>query len=184
MKKSKEKSRKGLIVLLIIFLLALAIGYAAFNDVLTITGTANANGTFDMEFTSCTVKNAVGVDASADKDTLTVVVKDLAYPGAGAEFDVVITNVGTIPAKIKSVTPTGITGSNNIKITGLDQISTEHPTIEANGTCSLDFTVEWDKNSTQELTETEKNGISFELQVEYEQDAENVFEGTSAHTDA
>lgn len=191
MKKSNQKSVKYVIALLLVILLALAVGYAAFNDTLKITGTANANGTFDMQFASATVKNAVGVDAtgttatiSEDKETLTVAVKDLAYPGAGAQFDVTIKNNGTIPAKVNNVTPVGIEGSTNIKIKGLEQITSEHPTIAAGATCTFSFTVEWDKTSDKELTEEEKTGISFNLDVEYIQDTTDVFSGSSSHTDA
>jgi len=191
MNNSKKSKKSYLIAVLLIFILALAAGYAAFGDTLTITGTANANGTFDMEFTSCTVSKAVGVDAqlttgtiSDDKDTLTVTVKDLAYPGAGAQFDVVVTNVGSIPAKIKAVTPTGLEGTTNIKIKGLDAITTAHPTIDAGGTCSFSFTVEWDPENATDLTETEKTGITFGLVVEYEQAETAAFEGQTSHTDA
>jgi len=192
MKNSTRKSNsKYVIILLIIFLLALAIGYAAFSDALTISGTANANGTFDLEFQNAKVVSAIGCDStnttaniSSDKNTLNVVVKDLAYPGAGAEFSVDIVNVGNIPAKVLNVTPTNITGSDNIKIKGLDAISTSHPTIDANGKCSITFTVEWDANSTTELTEEELAGISFGLEIEYTQDTTDVFNGSTQHTDA
>ena len=187
----KKSNKKYLIVVLVVFLLALAIGYAAFNQVLTISGTANANGTFDMQFASAKVDSAVGVDTanttatiSADKSTVNVAVKDLAYPGAGAQFTVVIKNNGSIPAKVNSVTPTGITGSTNIKITGLDAITTEHSTLAAGETCTLTFTVEWDKNSTTALTAEEQTGISFSLAIDYTQDTTNVFSGSASHTDA
>lgn len=188
---TKKSNKKYLVILLIVFLLALAIGYAAFTDTLNITGTANANGTFDLEFQNATVDSTVGCDAegtkatiSADKNTLNVVVKDLAYPGAGAQISVDIANVGTIPAKVLSVTPKNVTGSDNIKISGLDAITTTHPSIDANGNCHLTFTVEWDKDSTANLTEEEKAGISFGLEIEYTQDTSTMFEGTPAHTDA
>lgn len=189
--KGTKSNKKYLIILLVVFLLALAIGYAAFSDTLNISGTANANGTFDLEFQNPVVSSVVGCDVtgttatiSADKDTLTVNVKDLAYPGAGAKFTVNIVNVGTIPAKVLSVTPTNITGSDNIKISGLDAITTSHPTLAANGVCTLSFTVEWDANSTAELTAEEKAGISFGLQIDYTQDTSETFTGTPAHSDA
>lgn len=188
MKGTKKSNKKYLIVLLIVLLLALAVGYAAFTDVLTISGTANANGTFDLEFQNATVDSQVGctgtAEISADKDTLTVNVENLAYPGAGAQFTVDIVNVGTIPAKVTAVTPTNVTGSSNIKITGLDAITTTHPTIDANGKCTLTFTVEWDKTSTAELTSEEKTGISFGLEIEYTQDTTETFSGSASHTDA
>lgn len=188
-KQNKKSGKKYLIILLIVFLLALAIGYAAFSDTLNITGTANANGTFDMEFQNANIDKAVGCDAtgttatiSADKDTLSVQVKDLAYPGAGAQISVDIVNVGSLPAKVNSITPTNIAGSSNIKIKGLDAIQTSHPTIAAGDTCKLTFTVEWDPESTGELTSEEKAGISFNLAIDYTQDTSTVFDGAPAHT--
>lgn len=191
MKGSKTKSKNYLIILLIVLLLSLAVGYAAFSDVLTISGTANANGTFDLEFQNATVDSAVGCDQvnttatiSADKDTLTVKVKDLAYPGAGAQFTTEIVNTGSIPAKVSSVTPKNITGSDNIKIEGLDAITTSHPVIEPGDSCVLSFTVAWDADSTSELTAEEKSGIEFELGIEYTQATTDLFDGSSDHQDA
>ena len=182
-------SKKSLVlVLFLVLILALAIGYAAFSDTLTILGTANANGKFDLEFTSDSrFVTGKGIDTeetkatvSADKNELNVVVKDLAYPGAGAQFKAVIKNVGTVPAKVKSVTPTNITGKDSIKITGLDVITTSHPTIDANGTCEIDFTVEWDID--KDLTNAAGDDVSFSLVIEYEQDTE-TFTGTTSHSD-
>ena len=80
----KTSNKKFFIVMLLVLLLALAIGYAAFSDTLTISGTANASGSFDVQFDSASVVSKVGVDAagttatiSGDKNTLTVVCKDL-----------------------------------------------------------------------------------------------------------
>ena len=171
--------------------MALAIGYAAFSDTLKITGTANANGTFDLQFQNVTVDSVVGANVegttakiSDDKNTLTVAVKDLAYPGAGAQFTVEIANVGTVPAKVNSVTPTNITGSDNIKIKGLDVITADHPVIDPEGICTLTFTVVWDPDATGNLTDKEKTGISFNLEINYTQATKNVFNGEASHADA
>ncbi len=197
MSSIKNNSKKNyFIVMLIVLLLALAVGYAAFSDTLTISGTANASGTFDLQFDSASLVTSTGIDTansgvsiSADKNTLTVTVKDLGYPGAGAQFHAVIKNVGTVPAKVKAVNPTNITGNGNaIKITGLSAITASHPQIAANGTCAIDFTVEWDPTVT--TLDTTKDGeggsvanLSFELEIEYEQDTTN-FTGTTNHVDA
>ena len=182
------KKKSGILIVFLILILALAIGYAAFSDQLTISGTANANGKFDLEFTSDSkLVSSKGVDAdgtkavvSADKNKLEVTVKDLSYPGAGAQFKAVIKNVGTVPAKVKDVKATDITGKDCIKITGLDAITTSHPVIDVNGTCEVDFTVEWD--ATKDLTNAEGDNVSFSLVVEYEQDTE-AFSGTTGHSD-
>ncbi len=186
----KKTKKKYLIILLIVLLLGLAVGYAAFSDVLTITGTANAGGDFDLEFITYQIDQTAsqGIDLtnstvtrSSDKDTLTVTVKDLAYPGAGALVHTVIKNVGTIPAKVTNVTTTLPTG-NAIKVNGLDAITTGHPTIAPDGTCTLDFTVVWDPN-VNTLSAAEESGVTFDLIIEYGQDT-TPFAGGAAHTDA
>ena len=182
-------SKKGfLVVLFIVLILALAIGYAAFTDTLTISGTANANGKLDLEFTEASgLVSCEGVDetlttatVSADKNTLNVVVKDLAYPGAGAQFKAVIKNVGTAPAKVTSLTPTNISGADSIKIEGLDAITTGHSTIDVNGTCEVNFTVVWDP--TKDLTNASGDSVSFSLVINYGQDTTD-FAGTASHSD-
>ncbi|MBQ9297431.1 MAG: hypothetical protein IJ223_00070 [Clostridia bacterium] len=197
-KTKKESKKKFLMILLVVLLLALAVGYAVFTDTLTITGTANIDSRFDVKFTSANVASKVGCTATAEignqsgetdavADELTVTVEDLAYPGAGAQIHAVITNAGTIPVKITGVTtPTPPGNGNAIVISGLDQITTNHPTLQANGTCSVDFTVMWDPEVT-ELDPTKDgendNSYSFTFTITYEQDM-TAFTGTPAHTDA
>ena len=48
--KVRVNNKKVFILMLIILLLILAVGYAVFSEILTISGTANAKGTFDLEF--------------------------------------------------------------------------------------------------------------------------------------
>jgi len=186
--KKKANNKKIIIAVLIVLLLALAIGYAAFSDILTISGTANAKGTFDLEFQNAEIVKNVGADAtkttaviSEDKNTLTVNVTDLSYPGSGVEFAVDIVNVGTIPAEVQAVTPTNITGSNKIKVTGLEVIKTDHPKIAAGDKCNIHFTVEWPADAG-EILENESS-ISFGLQIEYVQSTGELFEGNTSHID-
>ena len=189
MKKSNSKSKNIIIVSLLILLLALAVGYAAFSDILTISGTANAKGTFNLEFQNAEIVTAVGVnetgtkaEISEDKNTLNVSVVDLAYPGAGVEISVDIVNVGTIPARVNAVTPTNITGSEHIKIEGLEAITTDHPIIEAGGKCNIHFTVEWPVTATDPLGENGES-TSFNLEIEYTQGTGKEFEGSAKHED-
>ncbi len=186
--KRKTSNKKIIIITLIILLLVLAVGYAIFSDTLTILGTANAKGTFDLEFQNAEVVKVVGADAekttaeiSADKNTLTVKAGDLSYPGAGAEYSVDIVNVGTMPAEVQALIPTNITGSDKIKVTGLDTIKTDHPKIEVGGKCNIHFTVEWPAD-VGEISESESS-ISFGLQIEYTQATVEVFDGNVTHTD-
>ena len=199
---AKTNKKTFIIVLFLVLIVALGIGYAAFSDTLTITGTANAKGTFDLEFVEdvpgttdgCKIVasegvkttgtgDVTGVSISSDKDTLTVKVVDMGYPGAGAQVRAVIKNVGTVPAKVKNVTPTNVTGDGNaIKIIGLDQITTSHPTIQPNGTCTVDFTVEWDPEVTTLTDPTNGDTCTFNLVIEYEQDTTPITV-VNTHTD-
>ena len=186
--KKKANNKKIIIAVLIVLLLALAIGYAAFSDILTISGTANAKGTFDLEFQNAEVVKNVGADIekttaviSEDKNMLTVNVADLSYPGSGVEFSVDIVNVGSIPAEVQAVTPTNTTGSEKIKVAGLDAIKTDHPKIEAGDKCNIHFTVEWPVDAG-EILENESS-ISFGLQIEYAQSTGEAFDGNVSHTD-
>lgn len=190
MKKSKGTYS---IIVFILLVLILGIGYAAFSDNLTIAGTANAGGKFDLEFTAdsklissagvrTTGENPTGVSISSDKDTLNVTVADLSYPGAGAQFQAVIKNTGSVAAKVKGLSVNNnITGADAIKITGLDVIDSGHDVIEPNGTCTINFTIEWD--ATKELTNENGDSVSFELGIDYEQSTE-AFSGEATHTDS
>ena len=186
--KIRVNNKKVLIVMLIIFMLMLAVGYAVFSETLTISGTANAKGTFDLEFQNAEVVKNVGADKekttaeiSADKNTLIVNAADLAYPGAGVEFSVDIVNVGTIPAEVQAVTPMNITGSDKIKVTGLDGIKVGHPKIEVGDRCNIHFTVKWPEDAI-EISEDESS-INFELQIEYVQATGEKFDGQTLHED-
>ena len=186
----RKVNNKNLIIsILIILLLSLGVGYAAFSDTLTISGTANAKGTFDLEFQNAEIVKNIGADTEkttavigVDGDTLTVNAADLAYPGSGVEFAVDIVNVGSIPAEIRSVAPTNITGSDKIKVTGLEEIKVGHPKIEVGDRCNIHFTVEWPLE-VGEIPEAESS-ISFGLQIEYVQATGEIFDGKASHTDS
>lgn len=182
----KSKKRNYLIVALIVLLLALAIGYAAFSDTLNIAGTANAKGTFDMEFTSATIDTATakGIDTdgstavvSADKNTVTVNVKDLAYPGAGTNVTVVAKNAGTVPAKLTGLNFTGIDDAD-IEVTFPEGLAVNE-VVQPQATCTITFSVKW---KTASELKTDKS-ISFSAKLDYSQET-TEFNETQTHTDA
>ena len=202
----KSTKKRKIVIILIALVLAVGVGYALFTDTLQISGTANVSGSFDMQFVAdaqtpsngCYVKSQQGCTATVTvgnestgtnvtNDKLTVSVANLAYPGAGADIQVVVKNLGTIPAKVKSITPSPApTGNGNaIVISGLSQITTSHPTINANDTCRFNFTVMWDPSVTtldNTLAGENGNNYTFDLVIEYEQDTTNL-NVTPAHSD-
>lgn len=182
----KTKRKNYLAIVLVVLLLGISIGYAAFSDSVNISGTANTNGTFDLQFKSAKLDSCEGVVTdgvdptsathiaiSEDKDTASVVVKDLQYPGAGAQFTVVIQNVGTIPAKLTGITPVGV-DDDDIIVTFPEM--SEGEKIASQGECSITFTVQWDEAATDQTPKT----LDFSLQLDYEQDT-TPFQGTVEH---
>lgn len=190
MNRKIKSNKKMLIIVLVTLLLVLAVGYAAFSDVLVVSGTANAKGTFNIEFQDAKVVTSAGVDltktkavVSENKNDLSVVVADLSYPGAGVEFSVDIVNTGTISADITKVNRKDIKGSKNIKIKGLDVIDDDHKTLAPGEKCNIHFTVEWPESSTQAL-EKGNEEVKFELSIQYTQSEKNtVFKGNTVHID-
>lgn len=126
-----------------------SVAYAAFAQTLTINGTGTTTGTWDVAITDITRTSATGAtDATAPSFTATSATFDveLAYPGATATYDVTVTNNGSIPAVLDTVTdlaalnasaPTFITYS----VAGVTAGST---TLAASATNVVEVTVEWD----------------------------------------
>lgn len=163
-----KKTKKNYIVIaLVVILLALAVGYAAFGGTLKITGTATANGTWNVHFANPTItpdtdsNNVTLSKTSTDNDTLTVTVA-LGYPGDGATVAVDILNEGTVDAKLTEFKVEGtdfdagtVSGSNTVYKNGAIKVTV--PTMNADetdgevvakagGKCSVAFDVEWDES--------------------------------------
>lgn len=185
------KKQNIAIIGVVAFILAVAVGYALFSETITINGTATAKGDFDVEFTSVgEIKkvgytetndgNGDGTEAniakiSTDKNTLTITVNKLDYPGAYVEIPVTITNKGSIPAKLKNIKETNVTGGNtvtnntsSIAIDSLDitytGVAASDATIDTNATQSMIITVKWNEDK-----ETSVENAQFKIELEYEQ---------------
>lgn len=167
------KKQSIAIIGVIAFVLAVVVGYALFSDNLTVSGSATATGDFDVEFTSVGEITKVGytaVDAteiakiSEDKNTLTVTVNKLDYPGAYVTIPVTITNKGSVSTKLKNINETGLTQDNRaIKVTYTGVAASDTP-IATNGTQEMNIKVEWDKT-----VNTGSSDVTFQIQLEYEQ---------------
>lgn len=187
----KKTKRNYVIIALIIVLLSLAIGYAVLNDQLTISGTANVKGTFDLVFQNpealdATYSNAalrpVGASNASIAASTTVedqldVAVELAHPGAGQAFKVDIKNNSNVEAIC-----TGLNFSENdedlevyypIAANGLDK----DQTIAAGDTFELIFYVKWKADSTN--TNADKT-VNFTATFDYEQNV-GEFQGDATN---
>lgn len=170
------KKQNIVIIGAIVFVLAVAVGYAIFTQTLTINGTATAKGDFDVEFTSIgeivkegytdeTSQNGANIATiEEDNKTLTIEVNKLDYPGAYVEIPVTITNKGSIPAKLKEIKQTGLdTDEGPIKVTYSGIAASETP-INQNDTQSMTIRVEW-----LEDVNTTADNATFTVKLIYEQ---------------
>lgn len=172
----KKQKTNYVVIALIVLLLALAIGYAAFSANLVIDGTANANGKWDVKFVSAVVDTEGHQETapviSAEGDTLTVDVK-LGFPGDACTVTANIKNSGTVPAKLtqfKLTDDQGATYKNdNITVTIPTIAEDGTETIGAGDTCSVTFGVKWNTAST-----VESATANFKINFTYEQAMEEV----------
>lgn len=148
------KKRNIAIIIVAILLLAVAIGYAALSQALTINGTANINSNWDVKITGITkgtftsASETGGVAATFTGTTATFEV-DLDKPGASATYAITVENAGTINAKLDEVTDlTSVNSAAPTEVTySID--ATKGDALAANGgTKTYNVKVEWDKDST------------------------------------
>lgn len=181
------KKQNIAIIAVIALVLAVSVGYALFNQTLTITGTAKANASFDVKFTGVgDIKSEGYTDTravegeensaakariasiSTDGHTLTISVDKLSYPGAYVEIPVTITNNGTIPARLKNIVETNLTETNRaIKVT-YSGVATTDEAIAGSATKNMTVRVEWDKDAIG-TNNTVDETVNFSIQLEYEQ---------------
>lgn len=169
MEKQTKKDYKLFIILILLVLLAVAVGYAALSQTLTINGIARISSEWNVKFKSITLASssgAVEAEATPSLDTSKVAATfdvTLEKPGSYAEYTVVVENAGTINAKLSSITdlttinadaPTDIVYS----ITG----PSVNDVLNSKDEHTYTVRVEWNANSTEIPTETEK-AVTIEL---------------------
>lgn len=173
MKKNKKRS---ILIVLVVLLLALAVGYAAFQQVLNITGTAKAAGNFEVKFVDpTTITSGHGTATKTADDTITVEAT-LGYPGDGCTVTAHITNAGTIPAKLTTLE---LLGSDGATAFSDDDIEIKMPSIAeeelAPGeTCEFTFSIAWKEDSTA----TSKD-VGFKIKFTYDQNTTPVTVNTN-----
>lgn len=163
------KTKNIIVVVMVSFFLFLSMGYALFSETLIINGTATAMGTFDVEFTDATVTEQVGSTLSTalisnDKNTLTINVPKLEYPGSYVNILVTVTNKGSIPAKLTTVEQTNLTSDPSIKVsyTGLDELKNKE--FLQNETQTFNIKIFWEPSSN-----VLSSNVMFTIKLNYEQ---------------
>ena len=163
MRASEKKKRNIIIGSLLGVLVLMTVGYAAFSSVLNIKGTSGISSNWDIKITSITEGTKTGgATTSLNEDgskkisgvgTLTATIEaDLVSPGDSIEYDITVTNSGTIDAKLEKITTTD---SNNPAIIFETSGLTEGSTLTANGgTATLKLKIIYDSSVTSQPENT------------------------------
>ncbi len=165
--------KNKLLVAAVVLVGLASVAYAAFTQTLTISGTGNATGDWDVAITSITPTLGAGAtNAAAPSFTATSATfsTDLAYPGATASYDVVVTNGGTIDAQLGAIG--GLVAANAAAPTYIQYtvggVTANTTTLAAGATNTITVTVTWDAASAPVTTGTTKTAT---LTFDYAQDS-------------
>jgi uncharacterized repeat protein (TIGR01451 family) len=150
-----------------------SVAYAAFTQLLTVSGTGTAAGAWNVKITSITRTGATGatetVGTPSFTDTTATFDTALAYPGATATYDIVVTNAGSIPAVLSSITD--LTATNAAAPTYITYtvsgVTADTTTLAAASTNTVTVTVTWDAASAP-TTVGENKALTLDLN--YDQD--------------
>lgn len=168
------KRQSVLIIGVISFLIAISIGYAIFSENLEVNGTASAQGTFDVEFTSIGEPTCLGLTStcdanslasiSSDKNTLNVTVNKLEFPGSYVTIPITITNKGTIPAILKNIEEQNLRADTSVKVSYIGLEENQGKRLSQNETQTFTIKVMWDENSNMSSSD-----VQFSIRLNYEQ---------------
>lgn len=166
--------RNKVVIACVVAVLGLAtVAYAAYSQVLSVHGSGTAAGDWNVAVTSITKISSTGATENSaptfDGTSATFDV-DLAYPGATTQYDVTVTNNGSIPAKLTSITDlTSINSAAPAYITySTSGVTGGTTTLAANGGANvLHVTVTWEGTSAPVTTGASKAAT---ITLNYDQD--------------
>lgn len=160
---------KQCIIAIVVAILVMGVGYALLADAITVTGTAKTYGGLDIEVTSASWSSSNGggtslesnINISSDKNMVTLSANNLEYPGAAVTYNVILTNVGSVDGKVKSI---GLTNPNSDLEVIYNNISIGDIIASNNGTISFQVTLKWLSTST-----TGFSNSNYKIVIEFEQ---------------
>jgi hypothetical protein len=147
--------KNKLLVAAVVLVGLASVAYAAFTQTLTINGTGNTTGDWDVRITGITrttadgTNGATNVSAPTFNTTSATFAVNLAYPGATATYDIALENQGNVNAVLSSIS--GLTEANAAVPTYIDYTLTGvavNDTLNASATDTATLKVEWDPTDT------------------------------------
>ena len=192
-----KKSKKNYVaIVLVVLLVAMAVGYAAFSGSISVSGTANASGKWDVKFTQADITQSIVTGTTTNTATVQGegesidVSVNLATPGDGATITAKIANKGDYDAKLTGFTVTGDgfedqgagVWKNGAILVKVPEVETDGSDVisATSGTKTFTFTVEWDSTVTELEGDTET--ANFTITFNYEQDGiDTPFSGSQSY---
>lgn len=192
-----KKSKKNYVaIVLVVLLVAMAVGYAAFSGAITVSGTANASGKWDVKFTQADITQSIVTGTTTNTATVQGegesidVSVNLATPGDGATITAKIANKGDYDAKLTGFTVTGDgfkhqgagVWKNGAILVKVPEVETDGSDVisATSGTKTFTFTVEWDSTVTELTGDSET--ANFTITFNYEQDGiDTPFSGSQSY---
>ncbi len=154
---NQTKKRNIIIGALCAVVLLMVVGYAAFATQLNINGTAGISSNWKILITNIETKNIVGGASNAKEPTgigsLTATFNtNLISPGDSIEYDITVTNQGSLDARLDKITKTE---SNNPAITFTTSGLTEGTILAVGQSQVLTVKVEYDNSVTSQPESTD-----------------------------
>ena len=173
--KTRKDKRAYIIIALVVALLLLAVGYAAFSQTLNVTGNVTGTVSYDVHFDNASTGGSAAITNSGHTLTANVT---LANPGDAQEVTAVIQNDSSIPVKITSFNfDDSNDSSDNLTFTYENLDSSE--VIAAGGTCTYKFAIKWNEASTA----TSVNG-SYAITFNYVQGTTENATASASHSNS
>lgn len=167
--KKKKDQRNILIGVLLIAIVIMSVGYAAFATTLTINGTSKITGNWDVAITGIE-KDEKTATADGGTPTYTALTATFAAemnePGDSVEYTITIKNSGSIDAKLNEVVPT-ITGAAEALKYTIDAPAA-NSVLASGETATVKVTATYNADSTDNVT-SETNTKALTLTLDYRQ---------------
>lgn len=149
----RNKKTNSVIMILLVVMLGLTIGYAALSTTLTISGTSNVTGTWNVAITNITagtLSEASNATPPTYTGTTATFSTNLNKPGASATYTVTVKNSGNIVAKLSSIN--GVTEANAAEPTDVTYTVTGinvNDTLAAGASKTITVKVDWKSSATK-----------------------------------
>lgn len=156
------KTKNIILIALIAVILLMAVGYAAFAQLLTINGTADITANWDVKIINIREGSLVGATSkttpAVGNDNLSANFNvELKYPGASATYIITVENAGTINAILNSVNGIDTANAANPTDITFSIDATTNDTLNSGSTKDYVVTVAWNSDSESVPTVVSKS---------------------------